>query len=195
MKTTAIQALWADTTSAGGVSHRIQYGSSPKGPEGRHSLREDRDTDVCRPSGPLSLLMAFPGPHGPGKGCVGPSGPSSHRRGAASIVAIAVLVILAGILAQQTRRVVMERRQMRNEVAYLQTEKLAEAGWLLAQNSKAKDPAWSGVTWNLQPGSIHQTNSAEVVIKVQEESCTIVARYPTNAEIPFQVTRTRKLAP
>ncbi len=119
----------------------------------------------------------------------------SNRHGAASVVAVAVLVILAGIMAQQTRRVVMERRQMRNEIAYLQTEKLAEAGLLLAQNSKAKDPAWSGTTWNLQPGSIHQTNSAEVVITVQEESCTVVARYPTNAEIPFQVTRTRKLAP
>jgi len=123
------------------------------------------------------------------------TGKLTHRHGAASIVAIAVLAILAGILAQQTRRVVMERRQMRNEVAYLQTEKLAEAGLLLAQTSKAKDPAWSGVTWNLLPGSIHQTNSAEVVITVQEESCTVIARYPTNAEIPFQVTRTRKLAP
>ena len=117
------------------------------------------------------------------------------RSGAASVVAVAVLAILAGILAEQTRRVVMERRQMRNEVAFLQTEKLAEAGVLLAQTAKAKDPAWSGTTWNVQPGSIHQTNSAEVVITVQEESCTVVARYPTNAEIPFQVTRTRKLAP
>ncbi len=172
MRTTAIQAQRADTTSAGGVSHRDQFRSRFKGPEGRHSLREDQGIGLCRPSGP-----------------------STQRRGAASIVAIAVLAILAGILAQQTRRVVMERRQMRNEVAYLQTEKLAEAGWLLARTSKAKDPAWSGVTWNLQPGSIHQTNSAEVVIKVQEESCSIVARYPTNSEIPFQVTRTRKLAP
>ena len=120
---------------------------------------------------------------------------AAPRRGAASIVAIAVLVILAGIMAQQVRRVLMERRQMRNEVAYLQTEKLAEAGLLLAQKSKSKDPAWLGLTWNLPPGAIHQTNSAEVVIKVQDDSYTVVARYPANAEIPFQVTRTRKLIP
>ncbi|RLT08692.1 MAG: hypothetical protein DWI22_07490 [Planctomycetota bacterium] len=120
---------------------------------------------------------------------------AAQRRGAASIVVIAVLVILAGIMAQQVRRVLMERRQMRNEVAYLQTEKLADAGLLLAQKSKSKDPAWLGLTWNLPPGSIHQTNSAEVVITVQDDSCTVVARYPANAEIPFQVTRTRKLAP
>ena len=117
------------------------------------------------------------------------------RCGAASIVAIAVLVVLAGIMAQQVRRVLMERRQMRNEVAYLQTEKLADAGQMLAQKSKSKDPAWRGFTWILPPGSIHQTNSAEVMITVQEDSCTVVARYPANAEIPFQVTRTRKMAP
>ena len=115
------------------------------------------------------------------------------RRGAASVVAIAVLVILAGIMAQQVRRVLMERRQMRNEVAYLQTDKLADAGFMLAQKSKSKDPAWMGITWNLPSGAIHQTNSAEVVITVQDDSCTVVARYPANADIPFQVTRTRKL--
>ncbi len=120
---------------------------------------------------------------------------ATTRPGAASIVAIAVLVILAGIMAQQIRRVLMERRQMRNEVAYLQTEKLADAGFMLAQKSKSRDPAWVGLTWNLPEGSIHQTNSAEVLITVQDDSCTVVVRYPANAEIPFQVTRTRKLAP
>ncbi|MEJ7595696.1 MAG: hypothetical protein WKF77_29650 [Planctomycetaceae bacterium] len=117
------------------------------------------------------------------------------RRGAASVVAIAVLVILAGIMAQQVRRVLMERRQMRNEVAYLQTEKLAEAGMMLAQKLKSSDPAWAGLTWNLPPGSIHQTNTAEVVITVQDDSCSVIARYPVNAEIPFHDTRTRKFAP
>ena len=117
------------------------------------------------------------------------------RRGGATIVAIAVLAILGAIMAQQTRRVLMERRQMRNEIAYLQTEKLAEAGLVLAEKSRLKDPAWTGITWSLPPGSIHQTNSAEVAITVQEDSCTVVAIYPVNADIPFQVTRTRKLTP
>ena len=117
------------------------------------------------------------------------------RRGAASIVAMAVLVILAGIMAQQVRRVLMERRQMRNEVAHLQAVKLGEAGLLLAAEAKTRDPAWNGMTWILAPGTIHQTNSAEVVISVQEQTCTVVARYPANADIPFQVTRTRKLSP
>jgi type II secretory pathway pseudopilin PulG len=123
------------------------------------------------------------------------TGARPPRRGAASIVAIAVLVILAGIMAQQVRRVLMERRQMRNEVNYLQTEKLVDAGFMLAQKSKSIDSAWMGLTWNLPPGAIHQTNSGEVLITVQGDSCTVVARYPANAEIPFQVTRTRKMAP
>lgn len=127
--------------------------------------------------------------------CVGTARTRGSRRGAATIVALAVLAIFAGIMAQQTRRVLMERRQMRDEVAFLQTEKLADAGMLLAQKSKADDPAWTGLTWNLPAGVVHQTNSAVVVITVQEDSCTVVARYPSNAEIPFQVTRTRKLTP
>ena len=84
---------------------------------------------------------------------------------------------------------------MRKEIEHLQTAKLADAGLLLAEKSKLKDPAWTGLTWNLPPGSIHQTNSAEVVISVQEDFCTVIARYPGNADIPFQVTRTRKLTP
>ncbi len=59
-------------------------------------------------------------------------------------MAIAVLAILAGIMAQQTRRVLMERRQMRNEVAYLQTEKLADAGLLLAEKSKVERSGMDG---------------------------------------------------
>lgn len=117
------------------------------------------------------------------------------RRGAASIVAVAVLVVLAGIMAQQVRRVLMERRQMQNEIAHLQAEKLAEAGLMLARQKRAADPNWISVTWTLPPGKIHKTNSAEVVIYMQENNCTVVARYPANTEIPFQVTRTRKMSP
>ena len=117
------------------------------------------------------------------------------RGGAASIVAIAVLVVLAGIMAQQVRRVLMERRQLRNEVSHMQAVKLADAGLMLAAYARAEDPQWDGMTWTLPPGTIHHANSAEVAISVQDQTCTVVARYPANAEIPFRVTRTRKLSP
>jgi type II secretory pathway component PulK len=118
-----------------------------------------------------------------------------NRRGAVTIVALLTLLVLAGMLGQHVRRVLMERRQFRQEILHLQAEKLAEAGIELADSSRRNDAAWSGMTWNLPAGAIHQTNSAEVVIRMQDETCTVVARYPANAEIPFQVTRIRKLTP
>lgn len=123
----------------------------------------------------------------------GMAGPS--RRGAVTIVALVVLMILAGLIAQQVGRALSDRRHSRHQVLHLQTSKLAEAGLNLAAASYAADPAWTGVTWKIPAGSIHQTNTAEVIIKVQDGTCTVVSRYPANNEIPFQVTRTRKLTP
>ncbi len=117
------------------------------------------------------------------------------RRGAVTIVALVVLMILAGLIAQQVGRALSDRRHSRQQVLHLQTEKLAEAGLDLAAASFATDPAWTGFTWKIPAGGIHQTNTAEVTIRVQDGTCTVVSRYPANNEIPFQVTRTRKLTP
>ena len=118
-----------------------------------------------------------------------------RRRGAVTIVALVVLMILAGLIAQQVSRALSDRRHSRQQVLHLQTEKLADAGLALAATSYAADPAWAGTTWKVPAGHIHQTNSAEVTIRVQDGICTVVSRYPANTEIPFQVTRTRKLTP
>ena len=117
------------------------------------------------------------------------------RRGAVTIVALVVLMILAGLIAQQVSRALSDRRHSRQHVLYLQTEKLAEAGLEVAATSHAADPAWTGFTWKIPAGGIHQTNTAEVTIRVLDGICTVVSRYPTNNEIPYQVTRTRKLTP
>lgn len=119
----------------------------------------------------------------------------TSRRGAVTIVALVVLLVLSGMIGQYVRRVVMERRQFRQETLHQQAEKLADAGLLMATAAIQKDPAWSGFRWELPAGEIHQTNSGEVVIHMQGEICTVVARYPTNSTLPFQVTRTRKLTP
>ena len=111
------------------------------------------------------------------------------------MLALVTLLILSALLAQYTRRVLMERRQLRQEILHQQTVKLADAGLQLAEDSRQKDATWTGITWNLPPGEIHQTNSAEVVIRMQDDICTVVARYPANIDIPFQVTRTRKIKP
>ncbi len=117
------------------------------------------------------------------------------RRGAVTVVALVVLLILSATVGQYVRRVIMERRQIRQEVLHLQAEKLAEAGLRIATKTRQQDPAWLGFTWNLPAGEIHQTNTAEVTIRMQNQTCTVVARYPANSQIPLQVTRTRKLSP
>ena len=124
-----------------------------------------------------------------------PSMEGQSRRGAVTIVALVVLMILAGLIAQQVSRALSDRRHSRQQVLHLQTEKLADAGLDLAATAHAADPAWTGTTWKVPAGVIHQTNSAEVTIKVQDATCTVVSHYPANTEIPFQVTRTRKLTP
>jgi hypothetical protein len=119
----------------------------------------------------------------------------SSRRGAVTIVALVVLMILAGLIAQQVSRALSDRRHSRQQVLHLQAEKLAEAGLELAATSCQADPTWTGTMWKVPAGAIHQTNSAEVTIKVQDGTCTVVSRYPANNDIPFQVTRTRKFTP
>lgn len=120
---------------------------------------------------------------------------SPPRRGAVTIVALVVLMILAGLIAQHVNRALGDRRHSRQQVLHLQTEKLAEAAMTLAVQSYSADPAWTGFTWKVPAGSIHQTNSAEVTIGVQDGTCTVISRYPANTDIPYQVTRTRKLTP
>ncbi len=119
----------------------------------------------------------------------------TNRVGAVSAMVIVVLLVLAGMIAAQVRVTIMERRQMRHEFEYQQVERLAEAGVLLV-NSKASEPEWSGTTWEIPSGQIHQTNSGTVQISIQpDRTWTVTARYPANTEYPFQVTRTGKLKP
>ncbi len=122
--------------------------------------------------------------------------PPAQRRGAVTVVALVVLVILAGLVGQHVRRVLMERRQFRQEILHLQAEKLADAGINMAIATRKKDTTWGGVTWKTPSGAIHQTNTADVEIKIEQDVCTVIVRYPTNNNsIPFKVTRTRKLTP
>ena len=72
---------------------------------------------------------------------------SATRGGAISDMVLVVLLILSGVLASQVKRVLSERRQSRNEMAYLQAERLADAGMLLAMEQLSKDPNWPGTTW------------------------------------------------
>lgn len=118
-----------------------------------------------------------------------------RRSGVVLVLCLVTMLIFGGLIAQYSRRVLAERRQFRQEIYYEQTAALADAGVLLAEAAWQKDPKWTGVQWKIPAGMIHQTNSADVVILVRDGQCTVSSRYPANAEIPLQVTRTRKFTP
>ena len=149
-----------------------------------------RSQENSRTVATLNLARSFKSNSPPAAGSA-----VSSRRGAVTIVALLVLLVLAGMIGQYVRRVVMVRRQFRQEMLHQQAEKLADAGLQLAKAARQKDAAWSGLQWDVPPGEIHQTNSGAVVISMQGDICTVVARYPNNSPLPFQVTRTRKLTP
>jgi hypothetical protein len=120
---------------------------------------------------------------------------SKQRSGAVTVLCLVTLLIFSAMISQYVRRVLLERRQFRNEVLSVQAEQLAETALRMARTQRTQDPAWPGMVWELPAGMIHQTNSARVVIEMQDDVCKVVARYPTNRELPVQVTRTRKLLP
>lgn len=119
----------------------------------------------------------------------------SCRRGTIAIVALLVLSVMGALIAEHARRVLMERRQLKQSVVERQADALAEAALLIAASALKADPAWTGLEWKLPVGAIHQTNSAEVLIQAQDGDCTVVVRYPVNSRQPVRVTRSRKVNP
>ncbi|MFN8707783.1 MAG: hypothetical protein ACK526_19270 [Planctomyces sp.] len=118
------------------------------------------------------------------------------RRGAITTIVLVILLLISGMIATMVRRVIIERRSLRNEIDYLQAEKLADAGLTLATQHLNQNPEWRGLRREFSQGLIHQTKSGELQIIISEQKeMTVTARYPTNVKIPFQVTRTRKIEP
>ena len=117
------------------------------------------------------------------------------RRGGAIVVVLAALVIVSTLWVAWTQRTMADRRQIRQVVLQRQTERLAEAGVLMARQAIQKDAAWTGTQVVVPAGLIHKTNSGELAISVQNGLITVVAKYPSQEEIPYKVTRTGTVAP
>ncbi len=116
-----------------------------------------------------------------------------RRKAAISVMVMLVLLLLSGMMAAQVRRVLSDRRQSRQEVFHLQAEHLAQAGMIKAAAAWNTLGEYQGEDWNLPAGIIHQTNSAAVEIRISGDGeCRVIARYPANYEVPFQVTRTQR---
>ncbi|MEZ6132220.1 MAG: hypothetical protein R3C59_26465 [Planctomycetaceae bacterium] len=115
------------------------------------------------------------------------------RRATVSVVVVVVLMLIMALVAQYTRQAMADRRQLRVELRAQQTVQLAEAGILRLRQQRSTDTGYSGETWNLPAGTIHQTNSARVTISIQDNAATVVALYPVNSPNPLKITRTVRL--
>ncbi len=118
---------------------------------------------------------------------------SSPRRAAVTVMVLVVLLLMALLVAQYVRRAVGDRRQMRQEFMSMQTQHLADAGELRAHAAIRATTEYTGETWQVPAGTIHQTNTGTVVITVADGWATVVARYPSNEDLPLQVTRKIKV--
>lgn len=122
-----------------------------------------------------------------------------RRCGSISAFVLAVVVLMSGLLLAHARGVIAKRQQIRQDVRYLQTQKLAEAGVLLAgvlSADRADTESDDGQewNWNLAPGSIHQTNSGRLTISMTETGdYSVRATWGLDDARPLRVTQTGKL--
>ncbi|MEM7316867.1 MAG: hypothetical protein AAF497_27360 [Planctomycetota bacterium] len=72
------------------------------------------------------------------------------RRGAATVVAISFLVIIALLLASMTRLLAVSREQSQVQLRSLESEWLVEVGQQHAQRQLANRPDYQGESWTLQ---------------------------------------------
>lgn len=117
-----------------------------------------------------------------------------RRRGVVSVFALAVVVLMSGLLLGRAKAIMAVHRQSRQELCHHQAGYLADAGLAMAaEHWKQTGEAWE-FTWELPPGTIHETNSARVAITVDGNGqCQVHASYPTNSNLLAQVTRNRGL--
>lgn len=108
-------------------------------------------------------------------------------------MALAVLVVISLLVAQYLRRTMEDRRFSRSEIERNQAESLAEAGLQIAKSSLKKDPAWSGIQWELPKGTISKTKFGRVTISVTDGICTVNAVFPAETPTPVQITRRRNI--
>lgn len=119
---------------------------------------------------------------------------SRRRSAVVTVMVLVVLLLLSGMVVAFVRRAIVDRRQMRNEFEHQQAIQLADAGVDVLRHSSQASSDYAGETWEILAGTIHQTNTGKVVISVKDQAATVTARYPANAENPFQVTRTVRLS-
>ena len=116
--------------------------------------------------------------------------PSQHsaRSGAvAMVMVIAVTIIGTILLTQGVRSVLSERRTMPANFQQQQAKHLLQTGIRKLKALPSIDDVQPGA-WNFTKGTIHETQTGAVTVKVQNETVTISARYPLESETPVTVS-------
>ena len=102
---------------------------------------------------------------------------------------VVVILIISGMVAQLSRRALLNRRQAAEDLRERQTWELVNAGRLRAQRLRKLDKTWTGDIWKTTAGEDSQTNQAEVVVTTVGNSATVVARFPADGPAPVQITQ------
>lgn len=122
----------------------------------------------------------------------------SRRRGAVSIWAIACLVMVAALSATLGRLAIAGSQRMIQERRRAQADWLAAAGWSLATSQLARNPAYTGETWDVSAAELGGADRGRVTITVttptpdateKQLQIGILAEFPLESDHRVQISR------
>lgn len=96
------------------------------------------------------------------------AGPRGRHRGAALVIALVAMTIVAAVLVLLARQSVIERRGLQRDSWQAQAAWLAESALDRAAARLAADRDYAGETWNLSADDLGTGRAAVVTIDVQE---------------------------
>jgi hypothetical protein len=121
------------------------------------------------------------------------------RRGAAVLVAMVCLCVLAVVIAALVKMSTAERTRLQTDAERLQADVLAESAMDRAAAKLAADPKYRGETWTLSAGELGGDEEATAAIRVEPVDgkpnmrlVKIQADYPN--QLPHRIRRSLQAA-
>jgi len=121
---------------------------------------------------------------------------AAPRRGAFIIVVMVCLLVAGMLLASLLKLALLQDRQLGCEQARQQAGWLADAGLDRAAGRLARDPAYTGETWNIEAAQLGGSDAARVDIRIQNDesrerqrTLVVEAVFPADGPHPARVTR------
>jgi type II secretory pathway component PulK len=124
------------------------------------------------------------------------------RRGSVLVVALVCAIILTAIVAALAKKCAARRGLRRWEERRMQSEWLARAGLERASVKLARDPKFTGETWEIAPAALGTIDGGVVTIAVENVKgkpthrlVRVVADYPREESRRSRNTIERELVP